>query len=216
MTTMSATMRLTDEHLEDASTVLARAFFDDPLFVWMESTDERRKRILPWIMRIGSRYGTRFGEVHGTPERVRGVAVWLPPGASSVLPERLEEAGFVDPAAVLGETALERFGSFMEHAEALHARDMSAPHWYLMILGVDPPHQGRGIGGGVIQPVLTRADADGLACYLETAKERNLPFYRKHGFEVVHDGPMPGGGPRFWTMKRPATSVAGVLSGSGG
>ena len=205
MTLMAETIRLGESQLDEASAVLARAFFDDPLFVWMEPDDQRRAGFLPWIMRVGSRYGMLFGEVHATPHALQGAAVWLPPGGTTVQQERLEQAGFVDPVAVLGETAVARFDSFMEHAEALHARDMGAAHWYLMILGVDPPFQGRGIGGGVIQPVLSRVDSEGLPCYLETAKERNLPFYRKHGFEVVHEGMMPPDGPRFWTMSRRAT-----------
>ncbi|HUE85403.1 MAG TPA: GNAT family N-acetyltransferase [Vicinamibacterales bacterium] len=202
MTLIADTTPLADEHVTKASAVLARAFFDDPLFVWVEPDAERRTQVLPWLMGIGTRYGTRFGEVHGTVESLMGAAVWLPPGASIVDPDRLEQAGFVDPEAVLGPAALRRFGAFMEHAEALHLRDMADPHWYLMILGVDPPFQGRGLGGAIMQPVLTRADGDNLPCYLETAKERNVPFYRKHGFDVVHEGTMPDGGPVFWTMKR--------------
>ena len=74
--------------------------------------------------------------------------------------------------------------------------------WYLLTLGVDPPRQGRGIGSALMRPVLTRADAEGLPCYLETEKERNVRFYGKHGFEVVAQGEGPAGGPAFWTMKR--------------
>lgn len=48
------------------------------------------------------------------------------------------------------------------------------------------------------------ADADGLPCYLETMKERNVVFYEKHGFQVVVGDDLPKGGPHFWTMKRPA------------
>lgn len=204
MTLTADTMLLADGHVPEASAVLARAFFDDPLFGWVEPDPMRRAQVLPWLMRIGTQYGTSFGEVHGTADPLNGAAVWLPPGASTVDPARLEQAGFVDPASVIGDAALQRFGAFMEHAEELHHRDMADRHWYLMILGVDPPFQGRGLGGAIMQPVLKRADADHLPCYLETAKERNVPFYRKHGFDVVHEGMMPLDGPRFWTMRRGA------------
>jgi hypothetical protein len=33
-------------------------------------------------------------------------------------------------------------------------------------------------------------------------KARNVPFYQKHGFQVVVDEMIPNGGPRLWTMKR--------------
>ena len=50
--------------------------------------------------------------------------------------------------------------------------------------------------------MLERCDAEGLPAYLESSKERNVPFYRRHGFEVreeIHFGP---GGPPMWPMWR--------------
>ena len=81
---------------------------------------------------------------------------------------------------------------------------MPEDHWYLMILGVDTAKQGQGVGSSLVAPMLARADADGLPCYLETMKERNVVFYEKHGFQVVVEDDLPKGGPHFWTMKRPA------------
>jgi hypothetical protein len=44
--------------------------------------------------------------------------------------------------------------------------------------------------------------ADGLPCYLETEKQINVPFYNRHGFDVVVEIDLPKGGPHIWTMKR--------------
>ena len=91
---------------------------------------------------------------------------------------------------------------FGNTTEKLHKEDASNPHWYLQTLGVDPPHQGQGIGGQTIQPVLREADMSRLPCYLESSKERNVPFYEKHGFQVVKEDRLGKDGPRFWTMLR--------------
>jgi len=53
-----------------------------------------------------------------------------------------------------------------------------------------------------MRPVLEHCDADGLPCYLESSKQRNVPFYRRHGFEVVEEVHLPGDGPPIWTMWR--------------
>jgi GNAT superfamily N-acetyltransferase len=75
-------------------------------------------------------------------------------------------------------------------------------HWYLAILGVHPSMQGRGVGSSLVRPILKRADADGLHCYLETAQPKNVPLYEHLGFKVIVDEVEPKSGVRFWTFLR--------------
>lgn len=182
---------------------LARAFFDDPLMAYLVPDDARRQRALPWFMGSGSRYGHRYGEVF-TTGAVEGGAVWLPPGQVTLTLPRMLRSGMLAGPFKMGFSSLSRSMTVMNIFEHLHKRDMPMPHWYLMILGVDPPRQGQGVGGALIQPILARADADGLPCYLETQKEINVTFYRKHGFDVVAKDDLPKGGPHYWTMRREA------------
>jgi GNAT superfamily N-acetyltransferase len=128
--------------------------------------------------------------------------VWLPPGSTSLSEERMGEIGFGEGPMQMGEEAFARFGQVMGHIAPKHEQHMPETHWYLMILGVDPPLQGQGIGGRLIQPVLGEADRDGLPCYLETAKARNVPFYERHGFAVIEETDAPDGGPHMWLMRR--------------
>jgi ribosomal protein S18 acetylase RimI-like enzyme len=187
---------------DDAARLQARAFFDDPLFTWVFPDEAHRRAGLPWLMSVGIGLGLRFGEAHTTSGSMMGHAVWLSPGSTHVTPDRLEAAGFVDPERRIGAAALTRFGTFMEQVAPQHEELVPEPHWYLLILGVDPPHQGQGVGGTLMQPVLTRADGEGVRCYLETAKERNVAFYVRHGFDVMREDVVEGGGPRFWMMVR--------------
>ena len=53
-----------------------------------------------------------------------------------------------------------------------------------------------------MQPVLSRAGAENLSCYLETMNSVNVPFYERHGFHVVSEGEPPGSGLRIWAMLR--------------
>lgn len=188
--------------VSEAAEIQARAFFDDPAFVFTFPDDAARRERLPWLMQIGVTYGSRFGQVATTAGSMLGHAVWLPPGETSLSSDRMNEVGFAEAEARMGEEELARFGDFMELMSEHHERLMPMRHWYLMILGVDPPHQGLGVGSTLIAPTLALADAARVPCYLETAKERNLAFYRRNGFEVRHEDDIPGGGPRVWMMVR--------------
>ena len=199
---------LTESDLGDAAQIQSRAFFDDPLFRFVFPDEHDRQVRLPWLMRIGVGYGCRFGHVDTTAGAMLGHAVWLPPGETHVGDERLAEAGFVEPETHMGPAAFGRFGAFMERVSPIHERLMPEPHWYLMILGVDPPHQGQRVGSALIGSTLARADAEERRCYLETAKERNVPFYQKHGFEVLEETDIGVGGPHVWIMVRGARSRA--------
>ena len=197
----SSVLPLRETQIEHAGFVLARAFYDDPFMTYAFPDPDHRFRELPWFFAVGVRATLGAGRVH-TDERVAGAAVWLPPGLPSLSDEAFLAAGFVDAPRRLGEVTLSRFGANMAHLGEWHARLMPEPHWYLMILGVDPPYQGRGVGGELMQPVLAECDRDGIPAYLETQKARNVPFYRRHGFEVVRETEAPTGGPHWWLMSR--------------
>ncbi len=202
MTTTAEAVQLPQTQIKDAGEVLARAFHDDPLFIWVLPDESKRARVLPWFMTFFARYCHRYGEVHTTAENVEGTAVWVPPGRYPMSVTRLMLRGWILAPLKLGTRGYGRMMSAVNYWEKLHKRDVPPRHWYLMILGVDPPRQGRGIGAALLRPALAQADAERLPCYLETVKARNVPFYQRHGFEVLVEGDLPRDGPHFWTMKR--------------
>jgi GNAT superfamily N-acetyltransferase len=75
------------------------------------------------------------------------------------------------------------------------------PHWYLAVLGTATDHQGKGVGSALMAPVLAKCDAEGIPAYLESSKESNIPFYRRHGFEVSGEVNVKNG-PKLWPMWR--------------
>jgi|SRR6266536_1045980 len=77
----------------------------------------------------------------------------------------------------------------------------TGPHWYLPIIGVDPSRQGAGYGSALMNYALQECDREHLPAYLESTNARNVPLYRRHGFEVV--GKIQSGdSPMFLPMYR--------------
>ena len=216
MAIQQQTARLQPAQHRAAGEMLARAFSDDPLSIYLAPNGVKRARVLPWLYERIVRYGAMYnGELLTTtddhlplpvPGRGQGrgpsaVAVWLPPGLPYTPMLRLVRAGLAFTPLKFGLSAIPRFMA-ANHVEQLRAKLAPEPHWYLWVIGVEPERQGRGLGSSLIEPMLQRADADGLPCYLETHKERNVAFYNKHGYEVVHSGSVPNGGPPYWCLKR--------------
>ena len=94
----------------------------------------------------------------------------------------------------------------MRVSDAINLHMPHGRYWYLHIAGCDPAHQGRGLGAAAVRAGLTRA-AGRLPAYLETATEANLGFYSGLGFAVTSEWRVPDGGPRFWSMLRPASGA---------
>ena len=146
------------------------------------------------------RLGRRDGRVDVLPD-LTGVGIWLRPGRTDVNLRQMLASGLLWNTVRMGLASIRRFNTMYSAVSPMNKRVVSEPHWVLVFLGIDPDMQGQGLGGTLIRPVLEIADRDGRNCFLESANERNLSFYRRHGFEVKEEVQVPNG-PRIWGMLR--------------
>src|SRR5262249_58650432 len=131
-----------------------------------------------------------------------GVARWMPPGKPDVNVGAMLRALIATPLRV--REATNRFFAYGRAVEALRARAVPEPHWYLAGIGVDPPFQRRGVGGALLGPGLAAPPAAGAAPPPPAAPERDLPpspHPRVRGGlagRTPRVGPPPRGGGRAW------------------
>ena len=188
--------------LPAAAAALSRAFDHDPLQMYVFPDPVERAARSPALFTPLLRYGLLFGEVLTTAGGPVGAAVWLGPAAWEVTPERAKAAGLDELPTVLGAAAAERFLSALAAIDPYHHRDVPPAHWYVMVVGVAPEEQGKGIGRALLQPIMKRADTAGQPCYLETAQPANVGLYERLGFRLVLDMVEPQSGLRLWTFRR--------------
>jgi GNAT superfamily N-acetyltransferase len=194
-------VRLLESQIPAAAETLARAFLDDPLMVYAIPDPAERARLLPAVYARMIRFGSLEGEVHVTANAIEGVAVWLPPGAKWTR-KNIEASGMHQLATLIGDDAYQRYREVVGREWQARERDMTAPCWYLFLIGVEPGRQRSGLGGALMRPVLARADIEQLASYLETENQRNVAFYLKQGFQMIVNGEEAGtSGVRFWTFR---------------
>ena len=186
--------------------VLAAAFLDDPIISWMVPDRPTRERFLPEMFdafadAFARHDATRLVAVDddgsgGIGGIVGGAAMWSPPGVAPVHPDD-EEAMTVRLVELAGPHA-ERMGTCSAIFAEAHPAE---PAWFLQFLGVDPAHQGQGLGARLLRDILDVADRNGEAAYLEATSDLNRRLYERHGFRWVADLPMPDG-PTAYAMWR--------------
>jgi GNAT superfamily N-acetyltransferase len=185
--------------------VLAKAFYDDPVFRWILPDDETRlarnrglfRAVLrPWALP----HGAVDAAWDGGTGRIVGAAIWFPPGTWP--PSTL---GQLRALPAYARALHGRFGPASELVAALARVHPKTPNWYLYGIGVDPAYQGQGVGGALLRSRLERVDQAGAAAYLESSKPENIPLYEHFGFRVAEVPPLPDGAPVVTPMSRPAT-----------
>ena len=177
------------------SQCLARAFYDDPVSIYLFPKIDTRivslQKMYLFVLRRFSAHGIVYVE-----SSMKGVAVWQAPS-----PPKLgffRECASVLPLLWSVRPAMSRLRRVGDVVTKAHIRE---PHWYLAAIGTEPSHQGHGIGSALLAPILRRCDESKLPAYLESSNEANIPFYQRHGFKVLDQLEVPSG-PKLWPMLR--------------
>jgi len=156
--------------------ILTLAFSVDPMARW--SLPDPAK-YLATFSSIAKAFGGNAFEMNTAyiSSNLAGVAIWLPPGAS---PD--EESLMRLFNENTSDSIKKDMHGIFEQMEKFHPTE---PHWYLPMIGVDPIHQGSGIGSALMMEALKAVDRDGLIAYLESSNPKNISLYQRHGFEVI-------------------------------
>ncbi len=105
-------------------------------------------------------------------------------------------------AAFIGPRYTWRCAKFDSHIRKKH---ITVRHWYLYVLGVAPPFQGRGFAGKLLRNLSEHADREGMPCYLETDKPENVSLYQSFGYEILDEERIKAvNNVRLWYMMRPS------------
>jgi GNAT superfamily N-acetyltransferase len=188
--------------VQESSRVLARAFYDDPIFMWMLPDATARTKRMPWAFSaITRRHFLRRGapEVAVRDQVIGGATLWDPPGQwkSTRLEQLLLMPGFL--WIFRGRV------SVMQEVQAtMEKHHPEEPAWYLMVIGSDPSVRGAGFGQALMHSRLDRCDQEHAPAYLEASKAELVPYYTRFGFEVTGEIELPNGGPKMWPMWRAA------------
>ncbi len=178
---------------------LSKAFFADPYYACIMPNEQKRLSQLQWWMRIMLNYGFKNGRIY-TAHAYKGVVIWLGPDKPTLNNFKLAVSGLIFCPLKIGIKNCIRMLDISVKWEKIH-QNQNKRHYYLLIIGVDPELQGKGIGSLLVKDILSKADCEKLDCHLETMTAKNVMFYERHGFKAIHNQSIKNG-EQYWIMKR--------------
>jgi ribosomal protein S18 acetylase RimI-like enzyme len=189
--------------ISELSYALGRAFYDDPVSIWIMPDDKSRAAHLRKFFATVTRHHHLAGggvEVASDGSTIGAAALWDPPGRWK---QSAREQLMMVPSFILGfgfrTTTGRKLGELLGQMKQQHPEE---PHWYLAVLGSDTGVRGKGYGHALMRSRLDRVDAEHAPAYLESSKFENIAYYQRFGFEVTGELVMPNGGPTLWPMWR--------------
>jgi hypothetical protein len=206
MHVVNPAVRIRTSQIELLTSVLTRSFHDNPGVTYILPDAPTRRSVLSWFFpSVAIRTSRLCGEIY-TTLNVDGGALWISPGVELTIGHAVRTEMLSLPFK-LDRSSITRWINLNRYLESVRKRLADRLHWYLLALGTEPSITGYSIRRELMAPVLATADWDLRSCYVETFREKDLPFYEQSGFQIAGAGQIPDGGPDFWTLIRPPRRI---------
>lgn len=148
----------------------------DPFLRWQYTSPSAYLKNLPIFLDALTAKSFETDSVNHVDDYI-GTAVWLPPHIELDAEKLLKSF-----EQTLSNKKLSEALAIDEQMNRYHPRE---PHWYLVIMGVEPARQGQGIGSKLLGHTLALCDQDSTLAYLESTNPKNIPLYKHYGFELL-------------------------------
>lgn len=191
---------ITESEAERAVALLALAFATDPVIRRFYPDPLDHQTNSSELMRINRAPAIASRSAHAV-KGMSAAAIWFPPAEADDAVDAEKDRGRRTNALIAETARTEGNDDLFAALGEMEKHHPRVPHWYLMSIGVDPFHQSEGLGSLLMEHALPMSDADGTLAYLESSNPRNVPFYQRHGFDVIEVVQI-GDSPTFTLMSR--------------
>ena len=189
------------DDLEKCARLMAAAFHDDPSIRYLLGGQPLGSHDWRYFLCVlKAIYGKCV--MLSDSEELRSLLILFPPKLKSVPTIGFMANGGVELCRFFGLPLFRRSVIYENNCQRIKSRLTTPDTWYCMCLVVAPEEQGRGIGSGLLKPVLEVLDEYRSPVYLETHKERNTQIYRHLGFDIADISTIPGTGIKQYAMLR--------------
>lgn len=162
--------------------ILSKSFDNNQSVNYIAQQDELREKRIAALMDYSFEICFNYGDVYLSDDNKACALVLYPDRKKTTFKSVLE-----DIKLMLNCIGLSNIGKAMKREAAIKKIQPNTPMYYLWFIGVDPESQGTGIGSRLMNEVIEDSRAQSRPFFLETSTERNLPWYKKFGFDIYSD-----------------------------
>lgn len=166
-------------HKPSILNILSGSFYENKSIRYVVRQDSKRLERTRRLMDYSYKVCSSFGESWISDDNNGCALVLLPSTKKTTLQSILWDVQLA--TSVIG---LRNVLNVTNREGVIKKHHPTSPFAYLWYIGVDPQHQNKGIGSQLLKELIEEYDRRNLPLYLETSTSRNIPWYKKYGFET--------------------------------
>ena len=162
--------------------ILVSSFDDNKSVNYIIKQDSRRVQRISALMAYSFDICRMFGHVFLSDDKNGCALILLPDKKKTTIQSILFDVKFIFQSIGLSNVkkAISRESEIKKHQP-------KGPLYYLWFIGVDNTEQNKGVGSKLLTEVIAEGHRQNRTVCLETSTVKNLPWYKKFGFEIYKE-----------------------------
>ena len=161
--------------------ILSASFDDNKSVNFVVKQDKNREKRIKGLMEYSFDICNAFGDVWISEDGQACALVLMPDKKKASL-----SAILWDVRLALSVISINRIGPVLSRESKIKSFHPKEPFSYLWFIGVKPELQNKWNGSQLLREIIKESKQGKRPIYLETSVERNLPWYKNHGFEIYN------------------------------
>ncbi len=162
--------------------ILTKSFENNQSVNYIAKQDEKRLKRISALMDYSFEVCHSFGDVFLSDDKKACALVLYPDKKKTTLKSILLDVKLI--FSCIGIENIKKALSRESKIKQLQSKELM---YYLWFIGVDPEHQNEGIGSDLLKEIIEDSKHKERPIYLETSTLKNLPWYKKFGFQIYNE-----------------------------
>jgi hypothetical protein len=162
--------------------ILTNSFESNQSVNYIVKQDKERLSRVIYLMDYSFEVCNLFGDVFLSEDKKACALVLYPDKKKTTFKTIL-----LDVKLILNTVGLNNIKKTLARENLIKNIQPKESMYYLWFIGVDPNFQQSGIGTSLLNDLIKDSDQKNRPIYLETSTLKNLPWYKKFGFNIYHE-----------------------------